>query len=556
MRLIAVWAGLLALLVAVPGSQTPVLAAETGAAAGPDSIVLFHTNDVHSHLEPFSRGRGERRGDGEPRGGAAARAALLARERKGLAASLTLDAGDVFEGTAYYNFFRGVPDYRAMSAMGYDAGEMGNHELSHGPAGWLRVRGEARFPLLCANLFVPADSAWAAGLAAAPPALCRGARWIGGEPVAEGTRLRMLAEPSVERTVGGRRIAILGLITGETVSIVGSRARVAVADPLAVAALLVPELRRQADVVIVLSHLGLDDDRRLASHVPGIDVIVGGHSHTLLEKPIVVLQGENRNGYHGTAIVQAGSNGEWLGRAVLHFEGSTLRRVTGSVLPVRPSDGEDAEVAGLLAPYRDSIATYMDRPVFHLPQAVTLAGMRDADTPLGNFVADALREAGKADLAIQNVGGIRAGLPAGTVTVGDLYACLPFDNDVVTVRMEGWQVRQLLDFAASRMGTHGFIQVSGVRFAARRGRAAEIFVGGQILDGNRTYRVATIDYLYGGGDGFVQFKKAGPAENTGLAQRESAIDFLRRHPDYQFKKDGRIRWQGSGEALRDLRMSR
>src|SRR5512135_2233220 len=115
-------------------------AAAAQRADGADSIVLFHTNDVHSHLEPLARG------GGEPRGGAAARAALLARERDGVAASLTLDAGDVFEGTAYYNFFRGVPDYRLMNAMGYDAGEMGNHELSHGPAGWLAVRGAARFP--------------------------------------------------------------------------------------------------------------------------------------------------------------------------------------------------------------------------------------------------------------------------------------------------------------------------------------------------------------------------------------------------------------------------
>ena len=204
--------------------------------------------------------------------------------------------------------------------------------------------------------------------------------------------------------------------------------------------------------------------------------------------------------------------------------------------------------------FTDSVRTATAERIIRLPERVGAEGLRDADTPLGDFVADVLREAAGADLAIQNVGGIRAGLPRGDVTVGDLYAALPFDNRIVTVRMEGWRVRQLLDFIARRMGSNGFAQVSGVRFAARGGRAAEIMVGREPLDGNHTYRVATIDFLYQGGDGYTQFQKAGPAEDTGRDQRQAAIDFLRRHPDYVFRKDGRIRWQPSTEALRDLRM--
>ncbi len=545
-----------ALLVAIAGPTSHVRAGKSaqpgagrGAAAGLDSIVILHTNDTHARVAPFESERGERRG------GAAARAALLARERARSAASLTLDAGDVFQGTPYFNYFRGVPDYRAMSLMGYDAGAVGNHDLDDGPSAWLRTRREAQFPLISANLFVAGDSAWAAGLPEAPAPLRKGARWVGGAAVPPGARLRMLAEPSVGRTVGGRRVAILGLTTRETVRIVRvhPNAGVAVGDPLAAAAALVPSLRRGADVLIVLSHLGLENDRRLAARVPGIDLIVGGHDHALLEQPVIIPQQENRNGYRGTAIVQAGSNGAWLGRTVLEFDGPTLRRVRGRVLPVRPADGEDSAVARLIAPFRDSIATAMGQHLLRLTQRLTTAGLKDGDTPLGNFVADALRETAGADLAIQNSGGIRAGLPEGDVTMGDLYTCLPFDNRIVTVRMQGWEVRQLLDFIAGRMGTNGFAQVSGVRFVARRGRAAEIFVGRELLDGNRAYRVATIDFLYEGGDGYTQFQKAGPAEDTGRDQRQAAIEFLRRHPDYVFRRDGRIRWQGSTEALRDLR---
>jgi 2',3'-cyclic-nucleotide 2'-phosphodiesterase (5'-nucleotidase family) len=327
-----------------------------------------------------------------------------------------------------------------------------------------------------------------------------------------------------------------------------------VADPVAVAAALVPELRRDADVMIVLSHAGLDDDRRMAARVPGIDVIVGGHSHTLLEAPVVVLNPANANGYRGTAIVQAGSKGRWLGRTTVHFEGPRLERVTGASLPVRASEGEDPAVARLLAPYRDSVSAAVSVRVLRTPRRLGTEGLRDGDTPLGNFVADALREAGGADLAIQNVGGIRAGLPAGDVTTGDLYAVLPFDNHVVGVEMEGWRVRQLLDFIARRIGSGGFAQVSGVRFTISGNRASDIRVGREPLDGNRTYRVATIDFLYDGGDGYTHFAKAGPAVDTGLHQRDAAIQFLRRHPDYEFVDDGRIRWEGSSRALRNLQM--
>jgi 2',3'-cyclic-nucleotide 2'-phosphodiesterase (5'-nucleotidase family) len=525
-----------------------------GPAAAPapaDSILVLHTNDTHSHLDPFDPS-----GGGSPVGGAAARAALLQRERG--AATLTLDAGDAFQGTPYYNHFRGVPEYRAMSLMGYDAAALGNHELDDGPASWLRAKRDAGLPIpiLSANVFAAAESVWALGLVEAHPALRRHARWIGGAPVPDVAPLKQLCAISRSLSVGGRRIALLGLTTGELTHIVSVRrnAGVAVSDPVASAAELVPDLRRSSDVVIVLSHLGLDEDRRLAARVPGIDVIVGGHSHTLLKAPVFVLNAANENGYHGTAIVQAGSRGEWVGRTTLHFEGRRLSRVTGTVLPVRPEEGEEAEIARLLEPYRDSMATAMSVRVLRSPRRYGTEGLRDGDTPLGNFVADALRDAAGADVAIQNVGGIRAGIPAGDVTVGALYTVLPFDNRVVVVDMKGWQVRQLLDFIARRIGGGGFAQVSGVRFGVRRDRATDIRVGGAPLESDRTYRVATIDFLYDGGDGYTAFAKAGPAHDSGLFQRDAAIEFLRRHPGYAFRDDGRIRWEGSTEALRDLRM--
>lgn len=506
----------------------------------PDSLVILHTNDIHAHLLPYEDSKGA------VVGGAAARAALIERLRVPGRRTLLLDAGDVFQGTPLYNFFRGVPDYRSMALMRYDAGALGNHELDDGPAYWLHARSEAPFPILSANVFVAADSAWAEGLSPVPAGVRRGARWIGGVRVPDDAPLRFLATPYVVREVGGVKIAILGLTTSDIVSIV-SRARnpgVAVSDPIQVASALVPELRKRADLVIALTHVGVDVDRALASRVPGIDLIVGGHSHTFLWQPVLVPHRDS-NGARSTPIVQAGRWGERAGRVALAIGPGGIGGITGALIPVRPGDGEDRQVATMLQPFRDSIATAMDKPVFQSRAPVSMSGLEQGETPLGDFVADVILETARADLAIMNSGGIRASLPQGVVTVGDIYTVLPFDNTIVTIPMKGWQVRELLDFIARRLGKGGFAQVSGVQFVIRRGRAAEVRVGGTVLESDRVYRVATIDFLYGGGDGYTMFEKAGPAEGSGIFTRDAAINFLRKHPGYEFKKRGRFRWEGS-----------
>jgi 2',3'-cyclic-nucleotide 2'-phosphodiesterase (5'-nucleotidase family) len=485
-------------------------------------------------------------------GGAAARAALIARLRGRQGKTLLLDAGDVFQGTPFYNYFRGVPDYRSMSLMRYDAGAFGNHELDDGPAYWLRARRQASFPILSANVFVAADSAWAARLAPAVGAVRKGARWIGGEKVPESAPIRFLTTPYVIEEVGGIKVGILGLTTKDIVAIV-DRARnggVAVSDPVTAAAALVPEMRKKADFVVALTHLGVDDDRALASRVPGIDMIVGGHSHTYLWQPVFVLN-HNANGYHGTAVMQAGRWGDRVGRLAIALGPGGVRGLTDALVAVRPDEGEDRGVKALLRPYGDSIATEMDKPVFRTTSRVSMSGLEDGDTPLGNFVADAMLESAGGDMAIINSGGIRAPLPAGTVTAGDIFTVLPFDNTLVKVPMKGWQVRELFDFIARRIGKRGFAQISGASFVIRNGRASDVRVGDKPLDPNHTYTVATIDFLYGGGDGYTQFEKAGLATITGTLTHDAAIEFLRRHPDYEFKKRGRIRWEG-GIPSRDL----
>jgi 2',3'-cyclic-nucleotide 2'-phosphodiesterase (5'-nucleotidase family) len=514
--------------------------------AQPESLLILHTNDIHAHLMPYEDAQGSLVG------GAAARAALIERLRVFPGKTLLLDAGDVFQGTPFYNFFRGVPDYRAMSLTGYDAGAFGNHELDDGPAHWLKARRHATFPILSANVFVAAESAWAASLAPATGAVRKSSRWIGGERIPEEAPLRFLTTPYIIEDVGGVKVGILGLTTKDIVAIVNraTNGGVAVSDPITAATALVPEIRNKADFVVALTHLGVDDDRALASRVPGIDMIVGGHSHTYLWEPLLV-RNHNANGYHGTMIVQDGRWGDRVGRLAIAIGPDGVRGLIDALVAVRPGEGENAAVKALLQPYSDSIATSMGQPVFRTTSRVSMSGLEDGDTPLGNFVADAMLESSDADIAIINSGGIRAPLPAGTVTVGDILTVLPFDNTLVKVPMKGWQVHELFDFIARRVGKRGFAQISGASFVIRNGRASDIRVGDQPRAWNRAYTVATLDFLYGGGDGYTQFAKAGEAALTGVFTHDAATEFLRRHPDYVFKKHGRIRWEG-GIPSRDL----
>ena len=509
------------------------------AASQPESLVVLHTNDLHSHLTPFHRS------DTLRVGGVAARAELIRRERERTPDLLLLDAGDVVQGTPAYNLYRGVPETKALSMMRYDAVALGNHDLDDGPGAWARLRRYASYPVVSANVFAASESSFASpSPLPVPPEIRKGARWVGGESVSNAATLRFLAEPYIILPWRGRTIAILGLTTGRLVDIVRISANrgVAVADPVKVARYYVPILRKKADLVIAVTHIGVDEDRRLARDVPGIDLIVGGHSHTKLDQP-VYARGVDLG--WGPPIVQTGAWGDWIGRSVLALSKARPVGFSYALLPVRPSDGEDPAVAALIQPVADTIRTVMGETIYTSDNFYRQPTREDVESPIGNFAADVLREAAGADVAFQNTGGIRAPIPKGPVTVADVYSTFPFDNTIVVVEMTGADLHRVLDFASRRVGKSDFIQVSGISFDIASDYAYDIRVGGTSLDNERVYRVATIDFLYEGGAGYSVFREAGPAEPTGIFQHDAAVSFLRRHPGYRFKKEGRITWEGT-----------
>jgi 2',3'-cyclic-nucleotide 2'-phosphodiesterase (5'-nucleotidase family) len=281
-------------------------------------------------------------------------------------------------------------------------------------------------------------------------------------------------------------------------------------------------------VVVALTHLGHAADRELAASVPRLDVIVGGHSHTKVLQPALVGT---------TAVAQAWEHGKALGIIDLTVDGGKVVGIEGRLEEIRPApDGGDPAVRALVEKQQERVDTVLNEPAGEAAVDLDGEGVRSRETNLGNLVADVLREASGAEAALTNGGGIRATIRKGTVRAKDVYLALPFDGYVVAVRLTGRQLRQSLEHAVSGVerGEGRFPQVSGLRFTWSRSapagaRVREVWIGEGILDPERSYVVATNDFLAAGGDGFGAFGDAVKAskgfEVVGGALKGEALVF-------------------------------
>jgi 5'-nucleotidase len=474
---------LLATGLALPGLR-PARAQPGGRAS------LIHLNDFHSRHEPIAA-TGAACGPGASAcfGGAARIATAIAEAREAARAegrpALLLDAGDAFLGTLFFTHHEGLAEAAVQRAWGVQGFALGNHEFDRGPAVLARYIAAAEFPVLSANLDATA------------------------EPELAG-RLR----PTVSFRNAAARLVVVGLTTPETPNISSPGPNLRFTDPAEATERAVWEARREGPAtVVLLSHLGLAADRRLAAQVPGVDVVIGGHSHTLVAPPLVV-EGPDRP----VVIVQAGAHGRWLGR--LDLDLAPDGRVAAHAQTMRELDAgiaEDAAVAALVARFAAPLEAIRREVVGRLAAPLDNGGCASGPCALGALVAEAMRRAAGAEIGWQNGGGLRAGLPAGEVTMGDLLSTLPFGNTLARLTLRGEAVRAALENGLSRLpGPSGrYPQVAGLRYRAdpRRPpgeRAGDIEVEvapgeWRPLEPGRAYRIATNNFLRRGGDGYATF---------------------------------------------------
>lgn len=482
----------------------------SGVHASGQRLVVLHTNDHHGHpvAFPFS---------GEPAaGGLPARATLVEGIRDIYENVLLLDAGDINTGRPESNLFGGEPDILGYNFIGYDAVVIGNHEFDRGIEALQVQMGLADFSFLSANIRKPC-----------------------GE---------YFSQPYLIKHFDGFAVAVFGLTTVATTAITHPAhiAGLRFEDEVKTARSLVPKLREKADVVIALVHMGIYDtgrgSMRLAAEVPGIDLVVDGHSHSLIHEPVQV---KNRSSGVKVPVVQAWKWGLVVGRVDLDVLEPGTNLVSFEVIPVNlPGKytaggvsklAQNRKLLDILDVYSRKVDKMLSAPVAYVPEPVTHRDGRRAETILGSLVADSMMWAAsgfRPDFAVQNAGGIRDDIPKGTLTARIVHRILPFDNTVSVVELPGRSVMSLMAHMAEGAASDGkgFPQVSAEveMFVDRRtGRVVDASIAGRPIDAEGIYRVATNSYLAAGGDGYRVFSESGLVQDTSICQREALTDYIR-----------------------------
>lgn len=509
-------------------------------------LQILSLSDFHGQLDPLSVANVGNVG------GAAALASLLRADRRANPNTLLLNAGDSFGASPpLASFFEERPAVMTMNALRVDADNPGNHGFDRGLEHLAAMAELADYPLLSANLDNVDDNMSCPSL---PDSSC--------------------IRPYVTLWVGGVKVAVVGLMTDELPAMVkpGTLGTIEVTDPVAAA----EEARAAAaaegaQVFIAIAHIGGFQTEgaaatgpliELAAHLPGFDVVVGGHTHVGLSAVI-----------GGTVVVQNKAQGLTYSKVALHYDfatGAVADRHAELVTPLSDTVTADPAIVELLAPFRTELAAAFDGVV------ATSEGLfergnnveRLGEVPLGNLVADAIRARYETQIAFVNGGGLRSPMPSSyaprdttlrrpaqgyapgipyDLVVGDIFAVLPFGNDTTTTTVTGAQIWRLLEHSVEGLPDPKgwFAQISGMRFTFDSSRAAGSRVvsvtltdGTPIAADETVYTMATSDFLAAGGDGYTIL--AGGSSVSQEKMADVLLAYVRNLGQLTPARDGRV----------------
>jgi 5'-nucleotidase len=441
----------------------------------------------------------------------------------------------VFQGSLFFTAYKGQVEAEMLNGIGIDAMVYGNHEFDLGPEALAKFIEVAEFPVISGNVDVSGDE-----------------------------MLKALAEDHLVLDVGGEPVAILGATTPDTTEISSPGETVTFLDPVEYLSGKVAELEGEGvDKIIVLSHLGTPDDVRVAESVPGIDLIVGGHSHTLYSntaegapyKYPLMVEGP---GGQPVPIVQAGAYGKYLGNVTLTFDDDgVVTEATGDTAVLDAGVVPDPEVLARIEELAGPIEELMAREVAEVGAGIdgSRETCRAEECAMGNLVTDAMLDRVKGQgvtIAITNGGGLRASIGGGTVTMGDVLAVLPFQNTLSTFNIPGSALVAALENGVSQVeeGAGRFPQVAGMRFSwdpaaepGQRIKSVEVQEGEAWvpLDPAKVYSAASNNFMRNGGDGYVSLRdEATQAYDYGPGLEDVLADYLAANPGYMPGTEGRI----------------
>ncbi|KAK5828649.1 5'-nucleotidase [Linnemannia elongata] len=515
------------------------------------NLTVIHTNDVHSRVDPANEFgvscTDQDRASGHCYGGTARHKTVIERLRKANQHSLLLDGGDEFQGTLFYTYYKGNVTAQVMNELGYDLGTIGNHEWDNGPDNLGRYWPKLNFPIVCANI-----------------------------DFTKNPELGKLVKPyHIFEDLG---VAVIGYITNTTGDISNVGPSVSFTDPIPAVQKYVDELEAKGiKRILALSHNGYGPDMELAAGTHGVDLIVGGHSHSYLGDPsnplsqgpyptiIKNLKGEN------TLIVQAFCWGRYIGHLDVAFnpEGKIVSW-KGEPILVENSIPANPRLLKEIDGWRHEFEEWGQTVLGEASDSFDQDTCKQRECTMGNLVADAMLQIARTpslegstesrpwtDFAFINSGGIRSGLPAGNVTIEMIMTTSPFGNGLVQTQFTGSEILNILEavsagrYKKSQRLVTSNIQTSGLRFVHDSSRPLDQphLIMAEYQDRNlvwheikktAVYNVCTLDFILKGGDNIVEVKD-GRHEVTVELLDKALMDYIESKGKISPYLDGRIK---------------
>lgn len=514
-----------------------------GAALADYELNILHINDFHSRIESINKFdstcSAEEEGKNECFGGAARLLTAINQTRDALKAEgknvLLLNAGDNFQGSLFYTTYKGTVEAEVLNAMKFDAMTVGNHEFDDSEDGLAGFLDKVQFPVVTANVVATAAS-----------------------------KIGDRVKPSIVLEVGGQKIGIVGAVANDTAELATPGPNITIAEDVAKISEQVQKLKQDGvNKIIALTHVGYPRDLEFIAKIPDVDVVVGGHSHTLLSNTDQKAEGpyptlvDNPGGYK-VPVVQAGQYSKYLGDLRVVFDDSgVVKESKGDPILIdssfKPDEATLKRIDELKAPIEALKAKVVGTSEGPIEGDRKICRVKECS--MGNLVADAtlarVKDQG-VTIAFANSGGLRSSIDGGDVSMGEVLTVLPFQNTVATFQLKGEDIRAALENGVSQIddGAGRFMQVSGLKYSFDRSKPAgsrvvsvEVKEGDAFapLDPAKTYIVAANNYVRTGGDGFKVFAtKAINAYDFGPNLEEAVAAYITANSPYKPYTDGRI----------------
>lgn len=484
-------------------------------------FTILHTNDLHSHAEPFlERGRMV--------GGMARLGHLIHSIKANTPNTVVIDAGDMFQGTPLFTHYHGDVEVSLLNHIGYDIYTIGNHEFDDGAENLGKQLKKAKFDVICSNLDTEAQP-----------------------------ELNSVIKPYVIRQINGKRVGFVGIMTPElerlSLSLGGVKVKNLKDDWLIPVRQAVKEIQdKGVNHIVAVTHCGADLDQQISQSIPQIDVIIGGHSHTRLDKALFVEHDDSSK----TIIVQTGSYGRTLGRLDVAFnkDGSLdaadtkyrLINITDKIQEHPEMKAYIDKKVEPLLPLRRTIVSQAEDAFDNRWTAYPW------DSALGDLITDALCEAGKSygtTISVHNRGGMRGRIEKGAITLEKVQEILPFDNRLTFATITGKALLSALEHSVSGPAGGRFLDVHGLKLAydptKKRGERL-VFALAENKDGSyspvdesKEYKVAINNYTFQSGEGY-DFKDAKNIVNTPERVGIPFRQYLEAHPSVKPQAPSRI----------------